>query len=150
MSATFTFQSGVSCRDPWALGFCPDCFIVSSKSVFSHWHVHPLLYILLTWVFFPILCHFFFPHSSEHYLFTLFHFVSPLSILPLWFPILFSPPWSLILSFSNSLNCLSVCDLVPHHLHFPPSSSSRLSSLIVSLTPLFPSCFFLSLCFLCQ
>lgn len=90
------------------------------------------------------------PYFSEHYLFTLFHFASPLSYLPVWFPITSSSPWSFILSSSDSLCCLSVSALAPRHLHSPPPSSSHaFHPLIVPLIPLFPSCFFLFLSVFC-
>lgn len=91
-------------------------------------------FMLVMWFFLPL--YHFLPHSSEHYLFTLFHFASPLSIFPVWFPILSSPPWSFILSFSNSLSCLSVCALVTFIF---PIIISHLSSLILSHPFLPPS-----------
>lgn len=94
----------------------------------SHW----LLLLACACCDFPFifLITLFSPYFSEHYLFTLFHFASPLSYLPVWFPITSSSPWSFILSSSDSLCCLSVSALAPRHLHFPP---------LHHLTPFIPS-----------
>lgn len=121
----------------WPLSLFPDCIYASSKSDYSYWHVLSVLYILLLWLFFVTK-----PYSSEQYLFTLLHFASPLSILPLWFPTMSSPPLSFILSFLNSISYLSTLsvfitfNVLLHHL--TPFIPHCLSHSLISLL-FFPS-----------
>lgn len=136
MSAAFFFWSAISCsflKTMWPLALFPDCLIASFRSDYCHWHVHHLLYIL----FFLLLYHFFFYHTSVSIIYSLYSILPPLCQLsPLWFPIMSSPPWSFILSSSNSLCCLSVYALIPRHLRFSPSSSHAFHPSL-SLSPLY-------------
>lgn len=101
--------------------------------------------------FFPSLSLFFKPNFSEHYLFTLFHFASPLSILPLWLPITSSLHLDLLFSLSPTHSPVFLSTLpflitfiFPLH-HLTPFIPHRLSHPFIS--PLFfssPSVFCVS------
>lgn len=111
----------------------------SSESDYSYWHVLSLLYVLQMWFFVTFASSFFYKSYSSLFTLTplLPHFSpcgSPLCPL--------CPDLSFSLSQTHSCTCLH--SLGPHTVIFNPFITSHLSSLFVSHTLYFPSCYFLS------
>lgn len=141
ISAALIVRPAISCRDLslWTmspLALFPDCLIASSLSDYSHWHVHPLLYILLVW---PPLSLSLFYHTSVSIIYSLYSILLPLCqfspcgspLRHLHLDLLFSLPPTHSPVFLSTLLFL-VTFIFPLN-HLPPFIPHRLSHPVISL-----------------